>query len=62
MTRTHYNEQKCSDYVDALYKCCQDMYKTAEKSGGEVPKSTACPIQSVVERRMKAIARKEGGQ
>jgi len=38
------------------------MYKTAEKTGGEVPKSTACPIQSVVERRMKAIKREADGQ
>jgi hypothetical protein len=41
--------------VEALYKCCDNMYKTADKEGGDVPKSTACPIRSVVERKMKAI-------
>jgi hypothetical protein len=36
------------------------MYKQQD-AGGEVGKSTACPIRSVVDRKLKQWAREEGG-
>lgn len=62
LTRANYNEQKCASYVDALYKCCSGMYAAAKEGGGEIPKSTACPIESVVNRRMKAMAKNQEGK
>ena len=62
LTRYNYNEQKCSSSVDALYKCCAEMYRVAKEHGGEVPKSTACPIESVVNRRMKSRAKAQEGK
>ena len=56
LTRTNYNEQKCQDYVDKLYKCCRDMY-AADSDSSKDAKSTACPIKSVVDRRIKAMER-----
>ncbi|KAK1925913.1 hypothetical protein DB88DRAFT_485577 [Papiliotrema laurentii] len=57
LSRNNYNEAKCTAYVDSLYKCCRDMYAAAQQPGGQVPKSTACPIESVVNRRIKAMER-----
>ena len=50
LQKENYNETKCASYVDALYRCCAKMYAQGTSHEG---KSTACPIQSVVERRMK---------
>ncbi|KAI9634616.1 uncharacterized protein MKK02DRAFT_16672, partial [Dioszegia hungarica] len=58
----NYNEAKCQSYVAALYRCCDTMYRDAEKRGvgAEEAKSTACPIRSVVERRIKRMEKEEG--
>jgi hypothetical protein len=48
--------------VEALYRCCDQFYKAVDKQAvtnlagverPEVVKSTACPIKSVVDRKMK---------
>ncbi|WVR06654.1 hypothetical protein IAU60_003686 [Kwoniella sp. DSM 27419] len=53
LTRNNYNESVCASYVESLYRCCSEMYARAEKDGRGVSGSTACPIKSVVERKMK---------
>lgn len=54
LSKYNYNEQKCQDYVESLYRCCAKMYDQ-NKEHGKDGKSTACPIESVVRRRMKNI-------
>ncbi|OCF39245.1 hypothetical protein I317_06963 [Kwoniella heveanensis CBS 569] len=64
LTRNNYNDAKCQTYVFNLYKCCSEMYKnqidksdkgshSGSGSGSGGSESSACPIQSVVERKMK---------
>jgi hypothetical protein len=64
LSANSYNEAKCQNYVNNLYKCCMGMYRSAESKGmsSEDAKdlSTACPIRSVVERRMKRIESEAG--
>ena len=55
LSKHNYNEQKCQDYVGNLYRCCAKMYDQNKEQGGKEGKSTACPIESVVRRRMKSI-------
>ncbi|WWC71111.1 uncharacterized protein I206_105064 [Kwoniella pini CBS 10737] len=57
LTKNNYNESACSAYVESLYRCCQKVYQDADKSGKRIEESpsTACPIRSVVERKMKRI-------
>ncbi|WVW85088.1 hypothetical protein I302_107125 [Kwoniella bestiolae CBS 10118] len=57
LTKNNYNESACSAYVESLYRCCQKMYAAADREGrsAEESKSTACPIRSVVERKMRRI-------
>jgi hypothetical protein len=59
LQRNNYNDAKCHSYVEALYRCCDKMYRDAEKAGksADEAKSTACPVRSVVERKMKAMGR-----
>ncbi|WVQ65455.1 uncharacterized protein L199_003631 [Kwoniella botswanensis] len=57
LTKNNYNESACSSYVEALYRCCQKMY---ESTNDNESKSTACPIRSVVERKMKRIEAEKG--
>ncbi|KAI5993708.1 DUF1903-domain-containing protein [Pisolithus orientalis] len=44
-----YHPDKCDKFVKALYLCCDEMYK----KGGRGAESSACPMQSVVERWLK---------
>ena len=63
--KNNYNESACSSYVESLYRCCQKMYIQADKEGkqlNEETKSTACPIRSVVERKLKRLESEKGGQ
>lgn len=46
LSRHTYTPDKCDDYVQRLYMCCLDMYKTK----GESARSTACPAKPVIER------------
>ncbi|ORX37042.1 hypothetical protein BD324DRAFT_579898 [Kockovaella imperatae] len=59
LSKNNYNESKCASYVEALYRCCDTMYKKAEKEGksADEAKSTACPMREVVSRRMKSITK-----
>jgi hypothetical protein len=68
LSRTSYDQAKCEAYVAALYRCCDKFYKAVDEqsvtnlAGQERPDvvaSTACPIRSVVERKMKQLE-KEG--
>ncbi|KAK8858911.1 hypothetical protein IAR55_003142 [Kwoniella newhampshirensis] len=62
LTRNNYNESKCQSAVRDLYSCCVEMYRSAEKEGREMGGSTACPIRSVVERRMKRFDEEGDGE
>lgn len=62
LSRNSYNQAKCEQYVEALYRCCDQFYKAVDKQSvtnmagverPEVVESTACPIRSIVERKMK---------
>ncbi|KAJ9114516.1 hypothetical protein QFC20_001389 [Naganishia adeliensis] len=64
LSRTSYDQSKCEAYVAALYRCCDNFYKAVDKQAvtnlagqerPEVVESTACPIRSVVERKMKQL-------
>lgn len=59
LTRNNYNEVKCQSAVQALYKCCDAMYAQAARDGKSMDeaKSTACPVKSVVDRKLKQWAR-----
>ncbi|WVQ84248.1 hypothetical protein IAT38_006400 [Cryptococcus sp. DSM 104549] len=59
LTRNNYDESRCQSYVEALYRCCSEMYKTAERDGSKVPESTACPLKDIVERRLKRFEKKD---
>ncbi|KAI6029406.1 DUF1903-domain-containing protein [Pisolithus microcarpus] len=47
-----YSPEKCDKFVKALHLCCYEMYK----KDGKDASSTACPMQSVVERWLKRHA------
>lgn len=57
LSKYNFNESKCQSYVLSLYKCCDIMYKTAEKKGikEEDAKSTACPFRNIVGRKLKQM-------
>lgn len=44
-----YNQEKCDKFMRELYRCCDEMYKQE----GRNAESTACPMQSVVERWLR---------
>ncbi|KAI6007756.1 hypothetical protein F5J12DRAFT_697657, partial [Pisolithus orientalis] len=44
-----YHPDRCDKFVKALYLCCDEMYK----KDGKDAESSACPMQSVVERWLK---------
>ncbi|KIJ66075.1 hypothetical protein HYDPIDRAFT_110214 [Hydnomerulius pinastri MD-312] len=46
-----YSPEKCDEYVRRLYTCCSEMYKREGGTGNA--ESTACPVQSAVERWLK---------
>ena len=64
LSRNSYNQAKCEQFVEALYRCCDEFYKAVDKQSvtnmagmerPEVLESTACPIRSVVDRKMKQL-------
>ncbi|GFZ50479.1 hypothetical protein JCM24511_08236 [Saitozyma sp. JCM 24511] len=62
LSKHNYSESACQSYVESLYKCCDRMYREAEKRGKspEEAKSTACPIKSVVDRKMRTMGKMSG--
>ncbi|ODN93583.1 hypothetical protein L198_05452 [Cryptococcus wingfieldii CBS 7118] len=54
--KNNYDESRCQKQIEALYRCCSNMYETAEREGKN-PESDSCPLKSVVERRMKSFAK-----
>ena len=62
LSKHNYSESACQSYVESLYKCCDRMYREAEKRGKspEQAKSTACPIKSVVDRKMRVMGKGSG--
>lgn len=71
LSRTSYNEQKCQQYVNALYRCCASFYDKAaagsyKNLGGadrqDVKKSTACPLESIVRRTIKQMDVEAAGE
>ncbi|KAF9222482.1 hypothetical protein BS17DRAFT_708959, partial [Gyrodon lividus] len=46
LSRNTYHPEKCDEYMRRLYMCCSEMYRRE----GDNAKTTACPMQGVVER------------
>lgn len=54
LTRSGYNEAKCTKFVDALYECCQAFY---ERNGDDAV-TASCPKASLL--RLKMEQRRKG--
>ncbi|KAI0302285.1 hypothetical protein B0F90DRAFT_1627373, partial [Multifurca ochricompacta] len=50
LSKNTYSQDKCTENMRNLYKCCQTLYQETEGRG----ESTACPMPSVVRRWLKA--------
>ncbi|ORY24595.1 hypothetical protein BCR39DRAFT_500027 [Naematelia encephala] len=59
LSKNNYQQSKCDNLVESLYKCCDKMYRAADKEGKDVGDtgSTACPLRSVVTRKLKQFER-----
>ncbi|KAI1386935.1 DUF1903-domain-containing protein [Hypoxylon trugodes] len=44
-----YNEEKCSDFIDALYDCCDAFYQKY----GDKASSPSCPKASLLRLKLK---------
>ncbi|KAL7420452.1 hypothetical protein Q5752_004402 [Cryptotrichosporon argae] len=55
LTKRAYDEAKCAAQVEALYRCCARLYDAASAAGKSTDeaKSTACPLERVVRRKMR---------
>ncbi|GAA97069.1 uncharacterized protein L969DRAFT_54333 [Mixia osmundae IAM 14324] len=67
LSRNSYNQERCQSSVTALYKCCAEMYEREGGGDGSARRrgkgekgdagSTACPLRSVVLRKLKDLER-----
>ncbi|KAI0002286.1 hypothetical protein BJV74DRAFT_765827, partial [Russula compacta] len=50
LSKNTYSQEKCTENMRKLYKCCQVLYDATEDRG----ESTACPMPGVVRRWLDA--------
>ncbi|KAI9465186.1 DUF1903-domain-containing protein [Lactarius psammicola] len=51
LSKNTYAQEKCTEKMRNLYKCCQALYDDVTEDRGE---SSACPMPSVVRRWLKS--------